>query len=502
MAVETKFTGDEGDLVRANERVALSAAKIDTAYREGVREAQRLERASVQAYERALTPQQRYERSVRLINQAVANQKITQETANRAIRQAKREMEEAENAKNSLLSPNAITGMATRFLSVAAAIGTVRQAIEQANEVANNAAQRSQESLPGLGELAQLADTGGRLKDLRKAADTVFGAGATATRGEAGQVVFQAVSTGNEDQLPFFQSLAAAKIFGDQTAQAIASAAKVQGAFGEDQTGTVRDILSKTLVAASTAIGTAQEVATATASAGGAGAAVGFSLEEVAAAIAVGSNVFRSPDVAGTRAEALFRELEKQPELLRDTLVDTVRAIEEKLTATGDTTIGLLNSSEAAGGFRALATNLEQLASTIAATANAGDAVGNRTALALNNREVAAAVNQQATANRVELETNFGGIRRNETLAVINEARRVSGDDLLTNLKAGLALRLGGGPEDTAAFLGVNRAPNAAAQLIEALGKNTEALGKLDIPRGRAAGRPPAPPVPALPQEN
>lgn len=77
MAVTTKFTGDEKDLIRAQDNVATSAAKITAEYNANVKAAKELETAAKKIWKESETPQQEYARRMEQIKTLYQKNMIT-----------------------------------------------------------------------------------------------------------------------------------------------------------------------------------------------------------------------------------------------------------------------------------------------------------------------------------------------------------------------------------------------------------------------------------------
>lgn len=117
MAVTTKFTGDEKDLLRAQDKIAQGAARVTNEYRAGVRAATEMETAAKRVWRETATDQERYQTRMKEINTLFHAGKISADQFHRASEQA--------YAKLSNATSSGVTGMGR----LVGAVGGVTAAI-------------------------------------------------------------------------------------------------------------------------------------------------------------------------------------------------------------------------------------------------------------------------------------------------------------------------------------------------------------------------------------
>jgi len=95
MAVRTKFTGDESDLLRAQQRINSEASKTETSFGRVADEAKKLGAQGQQAFSAVNKAVQDYHRRITSLNERLREGKITQEQYAQAAKEAQDEAQQA-----------------------------------------------------------------------------------------------------------------------------------------------------------------------------------------------------------------------------------------------------------------------------------------------------------------------------------------------------------------------------------------------------------------------
>jgi hypothetical protein len=159
---------------------------------------------------------------------------------------------------------------------------------------------------PSRGTLAQLANTPEELRRLTDAAKKVRALGGAGSMDEANQFVFSMQSAGAIDEIDTFAELKNLGIL-QQPQEMIKFASAVRTSFGEDKTGSFRDVLNRALVAGGSSPEEAEQVLKGTARTGVSAATQGVSVDEAMAAVSLMSSATGSGEEAGTRVAAFLR---------------------------------------------------------------------------------------------------------------------------------------------------------------------------------------------------
>ena len=364
----------------------------------GAREAQRAERDKARAirreneqmgrearkvWEQTATPLERYNAKVDRLKQLLDAGHLSQQRYTQAVGEAKRELNAAGRASKGFFGSQSLSMIKSHLgavTSVGGAIAAIVASMRTANQIAEQAATKAQQSRMGVGSLAQLAEGDpGRMKQLLGFTDQVMKAGGAETRDEAARLVFAAVSAGQEKQIGTVAGLRAAGVMEDPASQFRATSA-LQAAMGTRETGDFRALGSKALAASQIAPSSMSQLLEGAARAGGGAAALGLTDEELLAATAVASKVTGTASEAGTQIRSLLRSLARstaEGTLGGGTLAEMVGGIEAK----GMTAAGLqefLGSDEAVAGYRALRQNRGEFTATTQAIreAEATDLLG------------------------------------------------------------------------------------------------------------------------------
>lgn len=195
--------------------------------------------------------------------------------------------------------------MATGALSVAAAVGIITTALQRMNAERQKARQGLTQAAGGIGQLGQLAITGGRFdpqkfQGLISSAQAISAAGGQ-DPGAATALQFALTSGGLAGERDLFAKL---RFITPNVPGLTANIAGFQAALGP-RAGSARQILSQALVASGrTKTNISQILATALEPAQEA-AAIGTTPSELMALTAVLTRATRSPEIAGTQIKAL-----------------------------------------------------------------------------------------------------------------------------------------------------------------------------------------------------
>lgn len=374
--IKTTMTADAQELLQAQKQVAQGAANVGNEYREIVKESARLSSAATRAFNETRTPIEKYNAKLADLSTLLRKGKISQDTYNRSVDHASERYRAATEQGGKFTGVmTAIAATAGGVLSVAAAANMLAEAFAAANEEATKAAESVKTGFSSRSELAQVLDNMG-------AADEQIGAfmtrgGAGKNRPLAAQSVFEMQSAGLAGDMETFLQVGRTGLVAAEAMPAVIGAIKsLQVAFGEQEAGKSKAILSKALAAGAVAKGSMQDVVTATSSAGADAASLGLSDEETMAAIAVLSVPLGSVDVGGRHAAALFRELKKGG--FKGNLNQALDMMQTRM-AGGETVMQILGSenAEASKAANLLLTNRQPLAGLTAGVqaGNTGEAL-------------------------------------------------------------------------------------------------------------------------------
>lgn len=380
--IKTTMTADAQQLLAAQKQVAQGAANVTNEYRTITQESARLSSAATRAFNETRTPLEKYNAKLNDLGTLLRKGKLDQETYNRAVEQAGDRYRAATDKGSKFTGVlTAIAGTVGGVLSVAAAANMLKEAFAAVNEEATKAAESVKSGFSSRAELAQVLDSMG-------AADEQIGAfmtrgGAGANRGLAAQSVFEMQSAGLVGDIEtFLQVGRTGLVAADAMPDVIGAIKSLQVAFGEQEAGKSKAILSKALAAGAVAKGSMQDVVTATSSAGADAASLGLSDEETMAAIAVLSVPLGSVDVGGRHAAALFRELKKGG--FKGNLNQALDMMQTRM-ASGETVMQILGSenAEASKAANLLLTNRQPLAGLTAGVqaGNTGEALAAKLAM-------------------------------------------------------------------------------------------------------------------------
>lgn len=198
----------------------------------------------------------------------------------------------------------------TRYGSMAAAIGGVLKVMRDVREESERMGQAQRTSGPGLGTLAQLAETPAQMAAIVQEAKKTFAEGGARTMQEAASMQFALESAGAAGMRADFSRLHATGLV-PNAEQMVEAATKLQKAFGADKTGSLSRIVSTAFGGGKIGLGTAEQLLAGAAEAGTFAQRIGLSPEETMAAVATISGTL-GPEGAATAAEQLFKNIEVQ----------------------------------------------------------------------------------------------------------------------------------------------------------------------------------------------
>ena len=205
-----------------------------------------------------------------------------------------------------------LSGLALSYFGVAAAIGVVIRGIRDIQEVGRDAAQKQREAKFSMGSLAQVAEREGpeSYAGLKAAAEKMYRGGAAETLEEAYRQVFEIKSAEQMEYIDLFTRLKQTRMIQQPGVLAQAASAMTYS-FGREETGDLGRLISKGLAAAKIAPGTSETVLQAAAPAAAGAAELGWSDEELLAALGVIAKATGQTDEAGTRIESMVRGMQK-----------------------------------------------------------------------------------------------------------------------------------------------------------------------------------------------
>lgn len=349
-----------------------------------------------------------------------------------------------DKAGKDAFGPQALTRIknyATAIVGVGAGIALVTKAFGEMSRVREAAAARNRAAEIGLGALTQLS--GGdpkRLAELIGQAKGIFSGGGAATKGEAGSILFSLVSAGagGPDARKLF-----ADLYGiEQDPAGLArGAATLRTSIGVQETGSIRQIVSKAFAASEFSPAQAAPLLEAAARGGVSAKKLGIRDEALLAATAIAATATGSAELGGTQVESLLMSLVKRGGFAGLSLRESIGKISD-LGLSDPELIKFLGRKEAASAFSTLRGNLPTFDKAIKAIdqAQASDLAGSLITARNLQPELAATLRErQARAGR-ELGEDPLGVKLQLARAEIDqfkERRRTEGaDELITNLRA------------------------------------------------------------------
>jgi len=308
-----------------------------------------------------------------------------------------------------------------RLAGVSTAISQVISTLHRMNEISERAAERGRFARMGLGSLSQLAETPEDMQRLVGAAKQTLAEGGAASLDEAARVVFALESAGVLQYRKLFSQLKATGIV--EAPDVMARAAKtLYTAMGAEETGTIRDLVSKAFGASKFSPATAEALLEGAARGGTYARALRISDEELLAATALTATASGSAELGGTQIRSFLASLDQAGDFVGKSLREAVLQI-QSMGLEGEELQKFLGRKEAVTAFRVLSGNLEDFGRIVEEVrrAEAEDRVGKKLALPATVPEIAAAQRAQEAAGYRELAELRRGAERNFTEALINE---------------------------------------------------------------------------------
>jgi hypothetical protein len=348
VAVSVRFTGDSTQLEKANKSVETGVNQIAGSYRKLRTEASELNRLIVAGAKLSESATEKHRRQVDLLNRSFKAGKIDQQELDAALKAVNERLKDTQQASESAFGDSAlgaVSRLAAGYISLTAVIAGVRTVLADVRQEAERLADRQLASAKGIQELAQISVGGG--PDLfRELAERVRRFEAAGVPSPAG-VVFAAASAQLSSQdVQTLERIAESGLVGDVEGltRAIGLA---RASFGAAETGSVSQLVSKAITAASVTQDRLDDLLVAISQVGPSARALGLADEQAFAGLSAVSRVFSAAE-GRTRFNALLRELDKLG-IRNESLEQTIKAADERR----------LGSAEAVQAFRVLRTSIE-----------------------------------------------------------------------------------------------------------------------------------------------
>lgn len=237
---------------------------------------------------------------------------------------------------------------------VAAIISTIASAWNAADEARKRAIEGAREGAKGLESLVQLADSPESLQALQNTAARIS-ARSGLSLPDAGKLTFALSSAGAIEDADLFADLSG--IVEDPAALAKATAT-LRASLGEEETGSLRDLVSKGFAASARSPATVEALLEGAARSGAFGRDLGASDEAILAATALTATSTGSAEMGGTQVASLIKSLATKEEFQGMGLRGAVDLLAEKELSPGEL-LKFLGRSEAVAGFSVLSNNRE-----------------------------------------------------------------------------------------------------------------------------------------------
>lgn len=339
MTVSIEMDGDEAKLWRSFQKIvdqqkklekgtkqlADTSKKADREQRAMLREAKRL-------WEETRTPQEKYAATQKRLNDLVRRGHIDQDTANRKLRQMAEQQKRVSTTGQSAFGGAALgqlKNFAAGFISLSAAVGVARKAMEVLNEESERAQQASRDRAGGGGLLVELAQSPQELKKLENLADKWHKLGVGQNYKQASEFVHAIASSEQLSDIQLFGNIERYGIGKAGGAELANSVQTIQAAFGAEEAGDARRILNNMFGASRSAPSQAAPVLRAAAKAGAVGASLGLTDEDTLAAATALSKA-SSVDEARPQLEQLFATFDQQG-ITEGTILERVRELKAQI---------------------------------------------------------------------------------------------------------------------------------------------------------------------------
>ena len=428
---EAKLYQGIQSIISQQAKMERGFTKIASSSRQAGREAAQLARQAKRVYEETRTPQERYNRKLEDMQRLLEKNKISHDTYRRAAAQAKDELLGVQQAGTAAFGATAIsqlTTFAAGFLSVSNAVGTVTSALNEMQAVRAQSAQKARESRMGMGSLAQVANSPEEMKQLTKKAEDLYAGGGAASKDEAARVVFAIKSAGSMDQFELFKEMRATGLVESPDIMARA-ATTLLSSMGEEETGSIRDLVSKAFGASAYSPATAEAILEASARSGGTARALGYSDESVLAGTAVMSKTTGSAEIGGTALSSLLDSLDEKGDEYRGmTLPEAIKKLKAK-GLEGEELQKYLGRKEAVRAYRDLSQNMDLFLEARGSVerAQANDEIGRKLGYYKVDPSLVAARDAESSQAELENERKTLGTYSNVADTILNkrETRRM-----------------------------------------------------------------------------
>lgn len=348
--------------------------------------------------------------------------------AQRGHRGTLRAIRDLERGQESAFGARAL-GQLSRYtagvLSVGGAFQAVLSQLKKLEQERDRLGQSQRQAADPLRSLAQLSlGNSGKYRQLVQASKQTFAEGGAGSLGEAANLVFALESAGALGERKTFSQL---RGIVNDPAELARAAKAIQSSVGREETGSLRQILSKALGASGKAPSLAPQLLKAAARGGGAARLLGLSDEDLlagTATIAEGS----TPEQGGTRLAALLQSLAKRggfkSAIRGGGLPAAIQQLEGKRLSDPEL-FKFLGSEEAFLGFSSLRQNRGKLDEVFNAVVDAerNDAVSGAIRDASLTPEARGAMSARMQAAKLELARAGEGVSANRASAALDRYR-------------------------------------------------------------------------------
>ena len=284
----------KANMIAAEQRLQQELTDTAGKTRQLTAEERKLAKEAKDAYEKTLTPMQRYQAKLNMLDAALKRGIITRQQYNAAVAKSKAELDHAgtslrtsARAHDSTFGTAAIQSLGQYALGVGSISAALAKAVElfrALDQEAQEAFERINESKAGMAELAGLARTPEEAKAFVDTARKAYDQGVGRTEEEAAGLHYKLQSTGLYNDRKVFEELAKTGAVRD-VMPTVGATAKIQAAMGTEETGDATAVVSKLYAASDATQYTMPQIAKAAAEPALFGAKLGMSDEGVLAQI-------------------------------------------------------------------------------------------------------------------------------------------------------------------------------------------------------------------------
>ena len=354
--------GDARGGIKANLDLAKAIEKAGTEADKSEKRLTKMEKAA-RSIREANDPLERYNRKLADTARLVTKGELSIEDAKRAAQRYNRTLERTGQSSKDAFSVQRIQQYATGILGVLGTVTSIQQILSELQQQEREAADRTQSSLSGFGELQQISRTEEEFQRRKKLADKVLSRGITKDEGTSATIAFRLDSAGlSEKDKELFLRLGEQKFVKPEDLGPLAAATTTaQRAIGIDETGSRRDLINKALETAANVDANASQILQGVAKFGTNLKALGFSDEAGLAALEITTQARGTVGEGSTSVTAALKAIEKSG-IAEKTLIETIEKVERRRAA-GESVRNILgvDDNEAITGVRLLANNLVDL---------------------------------------------------------------------------------------------------------------------------------------------